>query len=273
MKAVKHYDWRLSHVHEESSWWEPDTDWSILYKPDNKWCHQSEMIVFLFIIISFCSVWGNEEPWSIFINIMLSLNLWTNADSVRCNSDACSWLILVPCIVHEADSFNYAIQKPKWSLDFSWVQVAEYYLLSDDRNIPMSVGDTVWSCLPSRTTCSRVLSRRPWLSSSWFRRRTSCRFPACRQRWEEEKKAARPRRLPPPPPPTPNNTRIHAPCSLVHPVHTHFHKTPLKDRSRRLFSWDMKICLYSLYLNPPPPSIALYICYLWVWMPWCCSQI
>lgn len=99
-------------------------------------------------------------------------------------------------------------------------------------------------------SCSRVLSQRPWLSSSWFRRRTSCRFPACRQRWEEEKKAARPRRLPPPPPPTPNNTRIHAPCSLVHPVHTHFHKTPLKGRSRRLFSWDMKICLYSLYLNP-----------------------
>lgn len=70
-----------------------------------------------------------------------------------------------------------------------------------------------------RLVCVCVLSRQSRLSSFRFRR-TCCRFPACRQRWEEEMQAARPRRLPPPPPPPPTpNTHIHAPCSLVHPVH------------------------------------------------------
>lgn len=108
-----------------------------------------------------------------------------------------------------------------------WIEVARL-VLSGLTGCAAILGVKVISMLQSfsnkRLTdvlCFCVLSQQSRLSLLRFWEETLLQISSLQAEMGRSKmQAARPRRLPPPPPPPPtHNAHIHAPCSLVHPVH------------------------------------------------------
>lgn len=124
---------------------------------------------------------GSSPAWLIFELREVSLVVQDFCES--------SFLILVPCIVKHAalaySDFGYCVihahvlhnehLKPHCKDQGAWTGPGVY----------RSVSHTVFT---GHVLCLPVLSQQRWLNSSWFRRKTSCRFPLYRQRWSEAKK-------------------------------------------------------------------------------------